>query len=135
MAPKHKPLILTPPTMSPSQAVGLPTNRPALPKIKGVVPFGSKILVETLRDDEIMGTQLFVGKGDGTGGNGGAPQAIIVKLGPKVEVESGLKVGQRIYWTGKGTLVEDPEVAEGRSRALLEISNILAIIEEKEEAE
>jgi hypothetical protein len=132
MATKHKPIILAP-NMSPAAAVGLPEARPALPKVKAVEPFGSKILVETLRDDEIMGTNLYVGAGKGTGGGDGAPQALIVKLGPKVEADCGLKEGQRIYWTGKGTLVEDPRVTKGRSRALLEISNILAIIEEEED--
>ncbi len=131
MPQKHKPLILTPNVGGP---VALGENRPALPKIKAVAPFGSKILVETLRDDEIMGTALYVGAGKGTGMNAdGAPQAIIIKLGPKVEADSGLKEGQRIYWSGKGTLVEDPNTTSGRSRALLEISNILAIIEEKAE--
>jgi hypothetical protein len=129
----HKPVILAPPesVLTPATAIGLPEARPALPKIKSVSPFGSKILVETLRDDEIMGTALFVGAGKGTGANAdGAPQAVIVKLGPQVAADSGLKEGQRIYWSGKGTLVEDPNTTTGRSRALLEISNILAIIEE-----
>ncbi len=112
-------------------SVGLPDARPPLPKIKSVNPFGSKILVEVLRDDEILGTNLYVGAGKGTGGGDGAPQALIVKLGPSVPTESNLKEGQRIYWSGKGTLVEDPETTEGRSRALLEISNILAVIEEQ----
>lgn len=129
MASKHRPLILTP-TVSPSAALGFPENRPALPKIKSITPFGSKILVETLRDDEIIGTQLSLGAGSGTGASEGAPQAIIVKLGPKVDADCGLKVGQRIYWTGKGTLVQDPQTVKGRSRALLEISNIMAIIDE-----
>jgi hypothetical protein len=134
MANKHKPLILTPTLSAPQSAEPIfPKNRPALPKIKSVQPFGSKILVETLRDDEIMGTNLYVGAGKGSGQGDGAPQALIIKLGPKVEADAGLKEGQRIYWTGKGTLVEDPATTEGRSRALLEISNILAVIEEKTE--
>lgn len=127
--PKQKPLIITP-DITASQALDLPATRPALPKIKGVNPFGSKILVEVLRDDEIMGTILSIGAGNGTGGRDGAPQAIIVKLGPQVPADSGLKEGQRVYWTGKGTQVTDPSGDPGRTRALLEISNILAVIEE-----
>lgn len=127
MAPKT-PLII------PQQqgiALGSPEARPSLPKIKSVMPFGSKILVEVLRDDEIMGTNLFVGAGKGTGGtDGGAPQALIIKLGPCVSPDSGLAEGQRVYWSGKGTLVDDPSKDPGRSRALLEINNILAIIQE-----
>lgn len=115
-------------------STALPTigTRPALPKVKTVSPFGSKILVEILRDDEIIGSNLLLGaagKGTGTGGDG-APQAVIVKLGPGVDASTGLKEGQRIYWTGKGTAISDPQTHEGRTRALLEISNILAIIEE-----
>ena len=60
---------------------------------------------------------------------GGAPQAYIVELGPQVNEESGLAVGQRVYWNGKGVPVEDPR-SNGRVRALLEIHNIQAIIEE-----
>jgi hypothetical protein len=103
--------------------------RPALPKIKNIVPFGSKILVEVLRNDEIIGSKIFVGDHVNTGD--GAPQALIIKLGPNVDPTSGLKEGQRVYWTGKGTAVNDPSTKEGRTRALLEISNIIAIIEEE----
>lgn len=119
----------TPSTMG--VAMNLGDVRPALPKVKSVSPFGSKILVEVLRDDEIMGTSLIVGAGSGSGATDGAPQAIIIKLGPTVAEESGLKEGQRVYWSGKGTLVQDPTTNPGRSRALLEISNILAIINEE----
>lgn len=126
MPQKHKPVLITPePALLPT--VGA---RPALPKVKGVEPFGSKILVEILRDDEIMGTQLLIGAGKGTGATDGAPQAYIVKLGPGITEDTGLKVGQRIYWTGRGTQVSDPQTAEGRVRALLEISNVLAVLEE-----
>lgn len=122
-------ILPNPTTMGVSMELG--GTRPALPKIKNVSPFGSKILVEVLRDDEIMGTSLIVGAGKGTGATeGGAPQALIIKLGSGITEASGLKEGQRVYWSGKGTLVDDPTTCDGRSRALLEISNILAIINE-----
>lgn len=127
---KQKPLVLAP-TLSPGVALGIPDARPPLPKIKSVKPFGSKILVETLRNDEISGSSLYVG--DAKTGDG-APQALIISIGPNLDPNCGLKVGQRVYWTGKGTLVEDPTVVKGRSRALLEIANIIAIIEEETEA-
>ena len=99
-----------------------------IPKVKGVHPFGSKILVETLKASEVMGTSLAV---DHAGADtGDAPQAYIVELGPQVPEDSGLKVGQRVYWEGKGMAVKDPRAEHGRVRALLEISNIRAIIEE-----
>lgn len=128
---KNKPLIV-----SPEFAASVPDLsgiRPALPKVKGVTPFGSKILVEILRDDEIIGSKIFLGaagKGSGTGGDG-APQAIIIKLGNAVDSSFGLKEGQRVYWTGKGTAISDPQVSEGRTRAILEPFNVIAVIEEE----
>lgn len=100
-----------------------------VPKVKAVHPFGSKILVEALKASEVLGTTLAV---DGVSSEtGDAPQAYIVELGPSVPEESGLKVGQRVYWEGKGMAVKDPRAEEDRIRALLEISNIRAIIEEE----
>jgi hypothetical protein len=99
----------------------------ALPKVRSIRPHGSKILVEILRAAEILGTNLSIG--DKTELDG-APQAYIVDLGPSVPADSGLQKGDRIYWTGKGTQVTDPTTTSGRVRALLEISNVLAIIEE-----
>lgn len=101
-------------------------NVQPLPKVKSVRPFGSKILVEVLNGDEILGTNLHIGKTE----LNGAPQAYIIDIGPGLKEDSGLKPGQRIYWTGKGTEVKDPNTASHRIRALLEVSNILAIIEE-----
>lgn len=114
----HKPAILMPDG---------DTHRPALPKIKAVHPHGSKIMVEVLRADEILGTRLSVGANMEMDG---APQAYVVELGPSVPEDAGIKVGNRIYWTGKGTQVVDPNTTSGRVRALLEISNILAVIDE-----
>ena len=126
---KPSPLIL-PNKQNVAAQMGVEPIRPALPKVKGVRPFGSKILVEVLRDDEIMGTSLYVGAGAGTGAQDGAPQAVIIKLGSGVPADAGLSEGQRIYWTGKGTMVSDPTADPGRTRALLEIHNIIAILEE-----
>jgi len=99
-----------------------------VPKVKAVHPFGSKILVEALKASEVLGTTLAV---DGINSDtGDAPQAYIIELGPSVPEDSGLEVGQRVYWEGKGMAVKDPRAEEDRVRALLEISNIRAIIEE-----
>lgn len=97
-----------------------------LPKVKSVKPFGSKILVEILNGNETLGTNLHVGKTQAEG----APQAYIIDMGSGLKEDCGLKIGQRIYWTGKGTEVKDPNTTNNRIRALLEVSNILAIIEE-----
>lgn len=99
-----------------------------LPKITAVKPAGSKILVECLKPDEVMGTKLYVREDTKLDG---APQAYIVELGPSVAEDSGLAVGQRVYWTGNGTPVQDPRAQHGRVRALLEIHNVIAIIEDE----
>ncbi len=114
----HKPVILMP---------TLEEIRKPLPKIKAIHPYGAKLLVEILRGDEILGTNLHIGEKTDIGG---APQALIIEMGPCVPAEAGLQVGQRIYWSGKGTQIEDPNTENKRVRALLEINNILAIIEE-----
>lgn len=116
-----------------SELITVPFNagvetKPAVPRIKAVHPFGSKILVEVLRPEEQLGTSLFV---DDKTKVDGAPQAYIVELGPQVPPECGLKVGQRIYWEGKGVAVEDPRTTNKRVRALMEVSLIKAIIEEE----
>lgn len=102
-------------------------STPKVPKIGAVHPFGSKVLVEVLQPDEVLNTNLYVGENADADG---APQAYILELGPQVSPECGLKVGQRVYWSGKGTAVNDPRAGR-RVRALLEVHNIQAIIEEE----
>jgi co-chaperonin GroES (HSP10) len=99
----------------------------ALPKAKDVRPFGSKILVEVLKTNEIMGSTIHI---DENATNDGTPQAYITKIGPGVPADCGFAVGQRIYWSGKGVAVDNPSCKNGRVNALLEINNIWAIIEE-----
>lgn len=99
-----------------------------LPKIVAAHPTGSKLLVECLKADEVLGTNLVI---DDNTDVGGAPQAYIVELGPGVPEDSGLEVGQRVYWEGKGLAIDDPRAEHGRVRALLEIHNVKAIIEEE----
>ena len=105
--------------------VGVNTQKKA-PKIKAVHPFGSKILVEVLSAEETIQTSLFVSE---TAMDEGAPQAYIIEVGPGVSPETGIKVGQRIYWSGKGTSINDPR--SKKIRALLEVHNIQGLIEEE----
>jgi len=115
--------------LPPGSGIGIPTKEvKKVPKIKKISPFGSKILVETLNNDETMETSLYVSK---TIKIDEAPQAYIVALGNTVSADCGLKAGLRVYWSGKGTAVADPETTPGRQRAMLEISNILAIVDEE----
>lgn len=109
-----------------SGIIGAPSKK--APKILAVHPYGSKILVETIPADELLDTNLIV---PDNATSDGAPQAYIIEIGPQVPVNSGLKVGQRVYWTGKGTAVNDPRAASNKVRALLEIHNIQAIISEE----
>jgi hypothetical protein len=96
-------------------------------KIKAVHPFGSKILVEMLKPDEILGTTLYI---DDKTKIDTAAQGYIVEVGAGLS-DSGIQVGQRVYWEGRGIPVEDPRSDNERVRAILEIHNIKAIIEEE----
>ncbi len=116
--------------MATKPSILMPTLEPVrtiLPKVSAVRPYGSKILVEILKNDEILGSTIQVSE---TTQVDGAPQAYIVAVGPDVPEASGLAVGQRIYWTGRGTQISDPNANTGRVRALLEIANVLAILDE-----
>ena len=98
-----------------------------VPKVKAIHPFGSKILAEMLKPDEMLGTSLYI---DDKAKVDTAPQGYIVEIGSELK-DSGLKVGQRVCWEGRGIPVSDPRCTNGRVRALLEIHNIKAIIEEE----
>lgn len=96
-----------------------------IPKIKAVHPFGSKILVEMLKADEMLGTSLYIEENTKVDT---APQGYVVEVGEDLK-NSGLE-GKRVYWEGRGIPVEDPRSNNGRVRAILEVHNIKAIIEE-----
>lgn len=98
-----------------------------VPPVKAVHPFGSKILVEVLEAKETMQTNLHLPE---SSTDSGAPQAYIVELGPSVDESLNLRAGQRVFWTGKGTHVNDPR-SSGRTRAFLEVHNIIGVIEEE----
>ncbi len=100
-----------------------------VPKVKAVHPYGSKILVECLNNKELIDTNLFIPEDTAPID---APQAYILELGPQVDEGSGLHVGQRIYWEGKGLAVNDPRSEKsGRVIALLEVHNVRGVIEEE----
>jgi hypothetical protein len=100
---------------------------PTVPKIKAVHPCGSKIMIEDLRPEEVLQTQIHVPDKMKLQD---APQAYIVELGPKIPEDSGYYVGQRIYWQGTGVPVKDPR-QDRRVRALIELHQVIAIIEEE----
>jgi hypothetical protein len=100
---------------------------PEVPALAAVHPYGSKVLIEDLRPEELMGTKFHMPEGASAGDH--APQAYIVEIGPKVPDEAGLEVGQRIFWSGTGVPVKDPR-QNRRIRALIEIHQIIALAEE-----
>lgn len=101
-----------------------------VPTITAVHPTASRVLIEIIEARELIKTELHLP--EGTAADDGAPQAYIIELGPNVPEDSYYVVGQRIYWEGKGTPVQDPRCKPNRLRALLEFSNIKAIIDEEE---
>jgi len=97
-------------------------------KIADIKPCGSKILVELLTAQEIMGTKFDVGaKADV-----GMPQAKVVSVGPSVSAEGwGFKVGDRVLLHGTGPIL--PEYGDSdRDRALIEPHSVFGVIVESE---
>lgn len=102
----------------------------AVPKVKSVHPFGSTILVEMLNANEALGTKLTVKDT----ANVGAPQAYVLELGPKLDAEAGIKVGDRVML--QGTYVPVPKLpGDTRNRGVVELHNVKAILEEMEVTE
>lgn len=101
---------------------------PEVPKVKAVHPWGSKIMIDGINNKELLNTKLHVPDEIDVGDF--AAQAYIVELGPKVPEDCGLEVGQRINWSGTGVPIKDPR-QDRRVRALIEIHQVLAVIEEE----
>jgi len=106
------------------------TLRSNVPAVLAVHPTAARVLVEIIEARELIKTDLHLP--EGTAGDDGAPQAYIIELGPTVPEECGYEVGQRVYWKGTGTPVQDPRGTHNRIRCLLEFSNIMALIDEGE---
>lgn len=106
----------------------LPASVVSVPKLKGISPAGSTILIEMLNADEALGTRLYVK--DNT--DVGAPQAYILAFGPNVKQdEVHLKVGDRVLL--QGTFVPAPNYNNNkRQSGLVEIHNIKAVLHEED---
>lgn len=102
-------------------------SMPKVPEIAAIHPWGGKVLIEDLRPEEILQAKIHVPESMKIDD---APQAYIVELGPKVPEDSGLKVGQRVIWQQTAIPVKDPR-QKRRVRALVEIHQIIAIVEEE----
>ncbi len=95
-----------------------------VPSVSGVKPVGSQILVEFLTTQEALGTKLHVGEET----KAGAPQGYVKALGPRVDKDWGINVGDRVLCSGSFTPC--PEVKSDRMLGLVEPHVIKAILEE-----
>lgn len=97
------------------------------PRVKGIRPTGSTILVEMLNADEALGTSLYV-KEDS---NVGAPQGYVLALGPNLKSEEiHIKEGDRVLL--QGTFVPVPNYdGSKRKKGIVEVHNIKAVFDEE----
>jgi hypothetical protein len=114
--------LLSFPSDEPTYLVG---TGPTLPKIVGVKPTGSQIMVEILTAQEALGTNMHVTDQAEVG----SPQAYITAFGPGLKEDVGLKIGDRVLL--QGTFVPVPKFDNNpRRRGLLEVHNVKAVLEE-----
>ena len=103
-----------------------------MPEVVSVQPCGAQVLFEELTERELMGpTKIELPIANRTSSKG-APQAYIIALGPKVDPEWGLKVGQRVVISGTYTPVPEFSGTHGRRIGVCEPHNIKAILVEAE---
>ena len=63
--------------------------------IKNVVPVGNQVLVERLTEGETLGSTLLTSNSDKP-----SNQGIVLAIGPQVNKENGIKVGDRVLLQG-----------------------------------
>lgn len=109
-----------------NEAPGVLFNTTTAPKIVGIRPTGSQILIELLTAQEILGTGMIVGEAADVG----SPQAYILSFGPSLKSEdAGLKVGDRVLL--QGSYVPVPKFDDNaRRRGLVEVHGVKAVLEE-----
>lgn len=98
-----------------------------VPKIKGVAPTGSQILIELLTPQELMGTNFFVGEKVDTK----VPmQGYIRAMGPGVKTSDwGFSVGNRVLISGSGVMAPNYDNSY-RERFFMEPHAIKAVLTE-----
>jgi len=101
----------------------------SVPKITGIHPLGSNILVELLNAQELTSSQIIVSDDASTTG---PPQAYVLEVGPSVNCPhvQGL-VGKRVILEGRGVTVPDFD-GHDRLRLLVEYNVVKAILDEQE---
>jgi hypothetical protein len=100
-----------------------------VPKVVGVKPTGSQILIELLTAQEVFGTSMILGDQSEVG----SPQAYIVDFAPALKgIDIGLQIGDRVLL--QGSYVPIPKYDEHpRKRGLVEMHGIKAILLEEDE--
>ena len=103
------------------------SSTPAAPKIVGVKPTGSQIMIELLTAQEVLGTTMLVNDDQA---DVGSPQAYVVAFGPGVKVDDiSFKVGDRVLL--QGSYVPIPKFdSNPRRKGLVEMHGIKAVLEE-----
>ena len=102
----------------------------AVPSVKEVKPCGNLVLLEILTAQEVLGTQLSVGGNSET--LGGAPQAYVIAVGPRLESENnfGFGVGDRVILsTGAAVPVPRPSDSH-RDRVLVDPAAVRGVVVE-----
>ncbi len=105
------------------------------PEVIGAKPCGSMVMVELLRPDEVMRTNIHLTEDvTPTGG----PQAIVLSKGPKVPDDYAFEAGNRVVLTGNFNLsiftpLPDIKNPSGREVVCCEPSAIKAVLQEAEE--
>jgi len=100
-----------------------------LPKVTGVKPCGSLVLVELLTVQEIMGTVIHVG--DGANTDGVALQGWIREVGPTVKEDDwGFKIGDRIVLSGGAIPAPKFSKTSNRKFVLMDPTSIKAVVED-----
>lgn len=99
----------------------------AAPKVVGVHPTGSLVLVELLTAQELTSGRIFVG--DETEISG-PPQAYVMEVGASLPEAAGIRVGQRVLVQGKGVGPLPNFDGNRRERMLVEFSMIKGVLDE-----
>jgi len=71
-----------------------------VPSVVGVKPCGTQVLIELLTAQEALGTILTI---ESSSSINGAPQGYVIAFGPKVPLELGFAVGDRVTLHGNFT--------------------------------
>jgi co-chaperonin GroES (HSP10) len=96
-------------------------------EVKDIKPIGTQVLIETLTQQEILGTRIHLPEDEISKKQ--APQGYVLDMGPKVQTDWGFGVGDRVIVTGNYTPV--PEFKRShRSLILVDPHQIKAVLKE-----